>query len=65
MRPTRYDDRMKVFLSHALKDVELARQLAKRLQRAGFTVWMPEQQIEPGENWSWCYIDELAMELPP
>jgi len=19
--------------------------------------------IEPGENWSWCYIDELAMEL--
>jgi hypothetical protein len=21
--------------------------------------------IEPGENWSWCYIDQLAMELPP
>jgi len=21
--------------------------------------------IEPGEHWSWCYIDELAMELPP
>jgi uncharacterized UBP type Zn finger protein len=20
--------------------------------------------IEPGENWSWCYVDELAMELP-
>lgn len=19
--------------------------------------------FEPGENWSWCYIDELAMEL--
>jgi hypothetical protein len=19
--------------------------------------------IEPGENWSWCYIDELVMEL--
>jgi hypothetical protein len=19
--------------------------------------------IEPGENWSWCYIDEIAMEL--
>jgi len=19
--------------------------------------------IEPGEDWSWCYIDELAMEL--
>jgi monovalent cation:H+ antiporter-2, CPA2 family len=20
--------------------------------------------IEPGELWSWCYIDELVMELP-
>ena len=19
--------------------------------------------IEPGEDWSWCYVDELAMEL--
>jgi uncharacterized UBP type Zn finger protein len=19
--------------------------------------------IEPGENWSWCYVDEVAMEL--
>jgi uncharacterized UBP type Zn finger protein len=20
--------------------------------------------LEPGEGWSWCYIDELALELP-
>jgi uncharacterized UBP type Zn finger protein len=20
--------------------------------------------IEPGESWSWCYVDELVMELP-
>lgn len=20
--------------------------------------------IEPGEYWSWCYVDELVMELP-
>ena len=20
--------------------------------------------IEPGEHWSWCYIDQLAMDLP-
>ena len=19
--------------------------------------------LEPGENWSWCYVDEIAMEL--
>jgi uncharacterized UBP type Zn finger protein len=22
------------------------------------------RSLEPGENWSWCYIDELAMVLP-
>ena len=20
--------------------------------------------IEPGENWSWCYVDKVVMELP-
>ncbi len=20
--------------------------------------------LEPGEGWSWCYVDEIAMELP-
>lgn len=43
---------MKVFLSHARKDVALARQLAERLARRGFTVWMPEDEIEPGDNWA-------------
>ncbi|HEX3802206.1 MAG TPA: UBP-type zinc finger domain-containing protein [Solirubrobacteraceae bacterium] len=22
------------------------------------------RSLEPGENWSWCYIDEIAMVLP-
>ena len=21
------------------------------------------RSLEPGENWSWCYVDELAMEI--
>lgn len=21
--------------------------------------------LEPGERWSWCYVDQLAMELEP
>jgi len=22
------------------------------------------RSLEPGEDWSWCYIDDVAMELP-
>jgi hypothetical protein len=43
---------MKVFLSHARKDGALARQLADQLTRSGFAVWIPEQEIEPGDNWA-------------
>jgi TIR domain len=43
---------MNVFLSHARKDAGLARQLAARLARGGFSVWLPEEQIEPGDNWA-------------
>src|SRR5438552_3982352 len=47
-----YNSGMKVFLSHARKDAELARKLAARLTRAGFKVWLSEDQIAPGENWA-------------
>src|SRR5947208_1191220 len=43
---------MKVFLSHARKDGALARQLAEQLTGGGFTVWIPEDEIGPGDNWS-------------
>jgi len=43
---------MKVFLSHARKDGALARQLAERLRRAGFIVWIPEEEIALGDNWA-------------
>ena len=43
---------MKVFLSHARKDSDLARQLADHLARAGFVVWSPEEEISPGDNWA-------------
>jgi hypothetical protein len=22
------------------------------------------RSIQPGENWSWCFVDEIAMEIP-
>ncbi len=43
---------MKVFLSHARKDDVLARQLAARLTRAGFAVWLSDDEIAPGDNWA-------------
>jgi hypothetical protein len=43
---------MKLFLSHARKDTALARELADRLTRAGFTLWIPEEEIAPGDNWA-------------
>jgi hypothetical protein len=43
---------MNIFLSHARKDSALARQLAQRLTRGGFNVWLSEEKIEPGDNWA-------------
>src|SRR4051794_16886023 len=43
---------MKVFLSHARKDDDLARKLGEQLTRTGFTVWLPEEQITLGDNWA-------------
>jgi hypothetical protein len=43
---------MKIFLSHARRDDDLARQLAARLTRGGFTVWNSEEEIVPGDNWA-------------
>ncbi|HUY35541.1 MAG TPA: toll/interleukin-1 receptor domain-containing protein [Pirellulales bacterium] len=43
---------MNVFLSHARKDGTLARQLADCLSRAGFTIWIADDEIVPGENWA-------------
>jgi TIR domain len=43
---------MRVFLSHAQKDSALARRLAGRLTRAGFTVWIPGEEITAGDNWA-------------
>ena len=43
---------MKVFISHAQKDAELAQRLSRRLAEAGFDVWTAAEQIFPGENWA-------------
>jgi hypothetical protein len=43
---------MKIFISHAPEDKELASQLAEQLQRAKFDVWVAARNILPGDNWA-------------
>jgi hypothetical protein len=42
----------KVFISHAHADQDLARGLARALERANFVPWLPEESLEPGDNWA-------------
>jgi hypothetical protein len=41
---------MKVFISHAFADKDLAQQVADVLRASGFQVW-DESQVLPGDNW--------------
>ena len=50
--PFEYGGRMQVFISHSSKDALVARRLAHRLSEAGFNVWLPEDEILPGDNWA-------------
>ena len=43
---------MKVFLSHAESDCEVARKLAAGLREAGHRVWSAEDKLFPGDNWA-------------
>ena len=42
---------MKVFISHASQDDELARKIAEVLRAGGLEVW-DDQNILPGDNWA-------------
>jgi hypothetical protein len=43
---------MRIFISFAAKDRELAARLSAELSHAGFAVWNPDDEIEPGDNWA-------------
>jgi len=40
----------KVFLSHSWKDKPFVRQLARRLWREGYGVWLDEKELVPGDQ---------------
>lgn len=43
---------MKVFISHAQADEQLAKTIAQGLEANGLDVFIDEQQIMPGDNWA-------------
>ena len=43
---------MKIFLSYARHDRELASRLAKQLEQKGHRVWDPERELLPGAEWT-------------
>lgn len=43
---------MKVFISYASQDADMADQLAQALEEEGLEVWDARKEILPGENWA-------------
>jgi nucleoside 2-deoxyribosyltransferase len=43
---------MKIFLSHSQRDAALAQKIAHGLRDEGLQVWLPEEELLPGDNWA-------------
>ncbi len=43
---------MKVFVSHASADIELAKRLVESLRSTGLSVWFDLEEVFPGDNWA-------------
>jgi len=41
-----------IFLCHAKEDIDAVKELHKRLKANGFTPWLDEKDILPGQNWN-------------
>ena len=41
----------KVFISHAHKDNEAAKELAEKIRNKGVEAWFDENELKPGESW--------------
>lgn len=49
----------KVFISHAHKDNEAAKELAKKISNKGVEAWFDENELKPGESWEQQIKDAL------
>ncbi|HWZ43846.1 MAG TPA: toll/interleukin-1 receptor domain-containing protein [Candidatus Saccharimonadales bacterium] len=48
--PTQPDRRLSVFLCHATGDKPVVRDLYRRLKADGFTPWLDEESLLPGDK---------------
>ena len=46
-----------IFISHSSEDVEFARYLRALLENEGFSTWMDESRLSPGDDW-WDLIEQ-------
>ncbi len=51
--------RSDVFLSHGSPDKPWVRTLVTELEDRGLSVFLDEQNLQPGENWVWGLSDAL------
>jgi hypothetical protein len=42
---------LRIFLCHAPEDKERVRELADRLTKDGFDIWLDEERLLPGQDW--------------
>jgi hypothetical protein len=59
---------MKVFLSYAQSDREIAGEQAAHLEEVGHSVWFADNALFPGENWALEALNEseaMVVLLPP
>lgn len=50
--PNQESKQLLVFISHAKEDNAAAKRLYKRLKEDGFNLWLDEENLLPGQNWS-------------
>jgi len=43
---------MKIFLSYSQRDAALAQKIAYGLRGEGLQIWLPEEELLPGDNWA-------------
>jgi hypothetical protein len=42
---------MRIFISHGASDAEFGQAIRSALAREGYSVWNPERELLPGDNW--------------
>ncbi len=50
---------MKVFISYAREDLEIAKKLRNDLEKAGIKTWLDKEDLLPGQYWKTVILREI------